>query len=324
MRNKILLVCGLFIAALQAFPLHAQPYPNKPVRLIAPFPPGGTVDFFGRLVSEGMAPLTGQPFVLENRPGAGGNLGADAVAKAAPDGYTLALVAAGNIVINPFLYRSMPFDPLNDLIPVFNIADAPQLLAVPGTLAVRNLQEFIALAKSKPGAVNYASAGAGTTTHLAMDMLGRMAGVEMQHIPYKGVGQAMADLVTGRVQALSVGYGPLQSQLRSGVLRAIVAAAPKRLAAAPDVPTSREAGLPGFEMTTWFGVLAPKGTSPAIVNYLNSNLQKVFDDANTKKRLLESGMEPGGGSEDSFAKLIRTDYRKWETVVKASGVKLEE
>lgn len=323
MHKRLFSLASLIFAALP-LPLHAQSYPNKPIRLIAPFPPGGTVDFFGRLVSEGMGPLTGQPVVLENRPGAGGNLGTDAVAKASPDGYTLALVASGNIVINPFLYRSMPFDALNDLVPVFNIADAPQLLVIPGSLPVKNLQEFLTFARSKPGAVNYASAGAGTTTHLAMDMLGRMAKVEMQHVPYKGVGQAMADLVTGRVQALSVGYGPLQSQLKSGALRAIVAAAPKRLAAAPDVPTSREAGLPGFEMTTWFGVLAPKGTSPAIVSYLNTNLQKVFDDANTKKRLLDSGMEPAGGSAESFATLIRADYRKWEAVVKASGAKIDE
>lgn len=323
MPKHLALLASLIIAALPVS-LQAQSYPTKPIRLIAPFPPGGTVDFFGRLVSEGLGPLTGQPVVLENRPGAGGNLGTDAVAKAAPDGHTLALVASGNIVINPFLYRSMPFDALNDLVPVYNIADAPQLLAVPSSLPVKTLQEFLAFAKSKPGAVNYASAGAGTTTHLAMDMLGRMAKVDMQHVPYKGVGQAMADLLTGRVQALSVGYGPLQSNLKSGALRAIVAAAPKRLAAAPDVPTSREAGLPGFEMTTWFGVLAPKGTSPAIVNYLNTNLQKVFDDANTRKRLLDSGMEPGGGSADAFAKLIRADYSKWEAVVKASGAKLDE
>lgn len=323
MPKKLALLASLIIAALPVS-LQAQSYPTKPIRLIAPFPPGGTVDFFGRLVSEGLGPLTGQPVVLENRPGAGGNLGTDAVAKAAPDGHTLALVASGNIVINPFLYRSMPFDALNDLVPVYNIADAPQLLAVPSSLPVKTLQEFLAFAKSKPGAVNYASAGAGTTTHLAMDMLGRMAKVDMQHVPYKGVGQAMADLLTGRVQALSVGYGPLQSNLKSGALRAIVAAAPKRLAAAPDVPTSREAGLPGFEMTTWFGVLAPRGTSPAIVNYLNTNLQKVFDDANTRKRLLDSGMEPGGGSADAFAKLIRADYSKWEAVVKASGAKLDE
>jgi len=215
MSKRFVLLASLIIAALP-LSLQAQSYPNKPIRLIAPFPPGGTVDFFGRLISEGMGPLTGQTVVLENRPGAGGNLGADVVAKSAPDGYTLALVASGNIVINPFLYRSMPFDPLNDLIPVFNIADAPQLLVVPAALPARNLQEFLALARTKPGAINYASAGAGTTTHLAMDMLGRMAKVEMQHIPYKGVGQAMADLVTGRVQALSVGSGPLQKKLKSG------------------------------------------------------------------------------------------------------------
>jgi tripartite-type tricarboxylate transporter receptor subunit TctC len=266
----------------------------------------------------------GQQIVVENRPGAGGNLGTDLVAKAAPDGYTLGLVAAGNLVINPFLYRSMPFDPISDLVPVFNIGDAPQLLVVTGTLPALNLRDFVAYAKTQPSALPYASAGVGTTTHLAMDHFARLAGIELQHIAYKGVGQAMADLLAGRVQAMSVGLGPVRAHLKSGSLRALAAAAPKRLAAIPEVPTSAEAGLPGYEMTTWFGVVAPKGTSPAVVTYLNRHLQSALDDPKTQQRLLESGMEPAGGDAQSFGQLIRSDYRKWEPVVKASGARLDD
>jgi tripartite-type tricarboxylate transporter receptor subunit TctC len=313
----------LLLALLSsAFALHAQPYPGRPIRLIAPFPPGGSVDFLGRLVSEGLSPRVGQQIVVENRPGAGGNLGTDLVAKAAPDGYTLGLVASGNLVINPFLYRSMPFDPLGDLVPVFNIGDAPQLLVVTGALPAQSLREFVAYAKTRP--LNYASAGAGTTTHLAMDHLARLAGIELQHVPYKGVGQALTDLLAGRVEALSVGLGPVRAHLRSGALRALAAAAPKRLAAIPDVPTSAEAGLPGYEMTTWFGLVAPKGTSPEVVSYLNRHLQNVLDDPKTKQRLVESGIEPAGGDAQAFGALIRSDYRKWEPVVKASGARLDD
>jgi tripartite-type tricarboxylate transporter receptor subunit TctC len=319
-RRFFLLLALLSFAAL----VQAQPYPSKPIRLIAPFPPGGTVDFLGRVVSEGLPPLVGQQIVVENRPGAGGNLGTDLVAKAAPDGYTLGLVAAGNLVINPFLYRSMPFDPMNDLVPVFNIGDAPQLLVVTGTLPAQNLREFVAYAKTQPAPLPYASAGVGTTTHLAMDHFARLAGIELQHVAYKGVGQAPSDLLAGRVQALSVGLGPVRAHLKSGALRALAAAAPKRLAAIPEVPTSAEAGLPGYEMTTWFGVVAPKGTSPAVVSYLNRHLQTVLDDPKTMQRLVDSGLEPAGGDAQSFAALIRSDYRKWEPVVKASGAKLDE
>jgi tripartite-type tricarboxylate transporter receptor subunit TctC len=316
-RRALLLAAWLCFA----FAAHAQ-YPAKPIRLISPFPPGGTVDFLGRLVSQGLPPLIGQQVVVENRPGAGGNLGTDLVAKAPPDGYTLGLVASGNLVINPFLYRSMPFDPLNDLVPVFNLGDAPQLLVVPAALPAQNLREFIAYAKARP--LHYASAGAGTTTHLAMDHLARVSGVELQHVPYKGVGQALADLLAARVEALSVGLGPVRAHLKSGALRALAVAGPKRLAAMPDVPTSAEAGLPGYDMTTWFGIVAPKGTSPQIVSALNRQLQRVLDDPKTRQRLLDSGVEPIGGDAQSFGALIRADYRKWEPVVKASGARLDE
>lgn len=319
MRRIALLVALLSVTAC----LHAQSYPAKPIRLVAPFPPGGIVDFLGRVVSEGLPALAGQQVIIENRPGAGGNLGTDLVAKAAPDGYTLGLVAAGNLVINPFLYRSMPFDPLNDVVPVFNLGAAPQLLVVTGSLPPQTLREFIAYAKARPP-VPYASAGVGTTTHLAMDHFARLAGLDLQHIAYKGVGQALPDLLAGRVQALSVGLGPVRAHLKSGALRALAAASPRRLAALPDVPTSAEAGLPGYEMATWFGVIAPRGTPAPVVASLNRYLQQVLDDPKTRQRLLDSGIEPAGGDAASFGALIRADYRQWEPVVKASGARVEE
>jgi len=285
--------------------------------------PGGITDYLARMSAEGLADRLGQPVVVENRAGATGNLAIEHVAKSPPDGYTLLLVAGGNVVITPFLYSSLPFDPLNDIVPVFNVAGAPQLLVVPGSLRVKDLLEFIALARANPGKMNYASAGPGSTTHLAADHFARLAGVQLVHIPYKGVGPALVDLVAGRVQMLSVGLGPVQAHLASGALKALTAASKTRLAAAPEVPTSAEAGLPGYEMTTWFGLFAPKGTSPEIVRLINSKMQAVIDDPKAKKRMLDSGIEPIGGSAEAFAERVRSDYRMWEQVVKASGVKLD-
>ncbi len=207
--------------------------------------------------------------------------------------------------------------------PVFNVAGAPQLLIGPGPLPVKDLRDFIALAKANPGKMNYASAGPGSTTHLAADHFARLAGVQMGHVPYKGTGPALTDLVAGRVQMLSVGLSPVQAHLKSGALKALAAASKTRLAALPDVPTSAEAGLPGYEMTTWFGIFAPKGTGPETVRLLNARMQAVIDDPKTRQRLFESGIEPIGGSVEAFAELVRSDYRAWERVVRASGVKLD-
>ncbi len=285
--------------------------------------PGGITDYLARMSAEGLAAQLGGQVVVENKPGATGNLAIEYVAKSPPDGYTLLLVAGGNVVITPFLYGSLPFDPLSDIVPVFNVAGAPQLLVVPGSLPARDLREFIALAKANPGKMNYASAGAGSTTHLAADHFARLAGVELVHVPYKGVGPALVDLVARRVQMLSVGYGPVQAHLKSGALKALAAASKTRLAAAPDVPTSAEAGLPGYEMTTWFGLFAPKGTGSGMVRLINSKMQTVIEDPKAKKRMLDSGIEPIGGPEQAFADRVRSDYRAWEQVVKASGVKLD-
>ena len=328
LRLAALLAAALFSgAALAQSQAHStgsgQAYPSRTIRLVAGTAPGGITDYLARMSAEGLAGQLGAQVVVENKPGATGNLAIEYLAKSPPDGYTLLLVAGGNVVITPFLYGSLAFDPLNDIVPVFNVAGAPQLLVVPGSLAVKDLREFIVLARANPGKMNYASAGAGSTTQLAADHFARLAGVELVHVPYKGVGPALVDLVAGRVQMLSVGLGPVQAHLHSGALKALAAASKTRVAAAPDVPTSAEAGLPGYEMTTWFGIFAPKGTSPEIVRLLNAKMQAVIDDPKAKKRMLDSGIEPIGGPEQGFAERVRADHRMWEQVVKASGVKLD-
>ena len=319
-RLTTLLVGALILGAALA---QSPGYPARTIRLVAGTAPGGITDYLARLSAEGLAVQLGAQVVVENKAGATGNLAIEHVAKSAPDGYTLLLVAGGNVVITPFLYGSLPFDPLRDIVPVFNVAGAPQLLVVPGTLPVNDLREFIALAKANPGKMNYASAGPGSTTHLAADHFARLAGVQLVHVPYKGTGPALTDLVAGRVQMLSVGLAPVQAHLKSGALKALAAAAKTRLAALPEVPTSAEAGLPGWEMTTWFGIFAPKGTSPGIVRLVNSKMQAVIDDPKARQRLLESGLSPVGGSVEAFAELVRSDTRAWERVVRASGVKLD-
>jgi tripartite-type tricarboxylate transporter receptor subunit TctC len=319
-RLVALIACALAWGTAAA---QAPPYPARTIRLVAGTAPGGITDTLARLSAEGLSAKLGRLVVVENKAGATGNLAIEHVAKSPPDGATLLLVAGGNVVITPFLYGSLPFDPLNDIVPVFNIAGAPQLLVVPGTLPVKDLADFIALARANPGKLNYASAGPGSTTHLAADHFARLAGVQLVHVPYRGAGPALTDLIAGRVQMLSVGLAPVQAHLRSGALRALAAASKTRLAAAPDVPTSAEAGLPGWEMTTWFGIFAPKGTSPGVVDALNAAMQSVIDDPKTRGRMIDSGLEPIGGPAGIFAERVRSDYRTWERVVKAAGVKLD-
>lgn len=325
-RAPVRLAAALALAipfATEGLAQQSPALPAKPIRIVAATSAGGITDFLARLVAERLAPLVGQPVVVENRAGATGNLAIDFVAKSPADGATLLVVAGGNIVIAPFLYRSLPVDPVNDLAPVFNIAEAPQLLVVPGSLPVKDLRELIALAKSKPGTINYASAGIGSTTHLAADHFARLAGIRLVHVPYKGTGPALGDLIAGRVHMLSVGLEPVRSHLRTGALKALAVGSNKRLAAVPDIPTSAEAGLPGWEMTTWFGTFAPAGTAQRVVDALNAKLQAVIDDPKVRQRLVDSGIDPLGGPAREFAERVRSDYRAWGEIVKASGVKLD-
>lgn len=297
-------------------------YPARPLRLVAATSPGGATDLLARMASAALAPALGQNVVVDNRPGATGNVAMDLVSKAPPDGHTLLMISGGNIVIAPYLYR-LPFDPINDLVPVFNMAEAPHLLVVPGSLAVRDLREFIAYAKANPGKVNYASAGSGSTPHLSADRFARVAGLQLTHIPYKGVGPALPDLIAGRVQLMMVTLGSARPHLPSGALKPLAVSSPRRLAGIPEVPTSAEAGLPDWQMTTWFGVFAPRGTGARLVNFVNAKLQEVIDDPKGRQRLFDFGCEPVGGSAKSFAELVRSDYRLWGGLVRDAGVKLE-
>ena len=297
-------------------------YPVRPLRLVAGTSPGGVTDLLARMASSTLAPSLGQNVVVDNRPGATGNVAIELVAKSQPDGYTLLIISGGNIVIAPYLYR-LPFDPIHDLVPVFNMAEAPHLLVVPGSLGVKDLREFVAYAKANPGKINYASAGSGSTPHLSADRFARVAGLQLTHIPYKGVGPALPDLIAGRVQLMMVTLGSARPHLPGGALKPLAVSSPRRLAGIPEVPTAAEAGVPDWQMTTWFGVFVPRGTGAGVVNFLNAKLQEVIDDPKGRQRLMDFGCEPVGGSAQSFAELVRADYRLWGRLVKEAGVKLE-
>ena len=304
-------------------PATAPPgYPARPIRLVVATSPGGVTDLLGRMVAPALATLLGQNVVVDNRPGATGNVAMDLVAKSQPDSYTLLIISGGNVVIAPYLYR-LPLDPIDDLLPVFNVAEAPHLLVVPGSLPVRDLREFIAYSKANPGRVNYASAGSGSTPHLSADRFARVAGLQLVHVPYKGVGPALPDLIAGRVHLMMVTLGSARPHLPSGALKPLAVSSKRRLAGLPDVPTSAEAGLPDWQMTTWFGVFVPRGTNAKLVNYLNASLQEAIDDPRGRQRLHEFGCEPVGGPAQSFAAQVRSDYQLWGQRVREAGIKLE-
>jgi tripartite-type tricarboxylate transporter receptor subunit TctC len=298
-------------------------YPSRPIRMVVDTSPGGLTDILGRMAAEGLSRELGRQVVVENKAGASGNVAIEYVIKAPPDGYTLMICAGGNLVIKPFLEHSLSFDPLVDLVPVFNVAEAPHILVVPATLPVASLAEFIAYAKANPGKVYYGSAGTGSPPHLAADQFGRLAGVKLVHVPYKGVGPALPDLIAGRLQVMSMSYGSARPYLKSGQLKALATGSKRRLAGLPDVPTSSEAGLPGWEMSAWFGIFAPRDTSAEIVRLLNGKLQAVIEEPKAMQRLLEIGAEPIGGPAPVFAERVRADYRHWGQVVRESGIKLE-
>ena len=298
-------------------------YPSRAIRMVVDTSPGGLTDILGRMAAEGLARELGRQVVVENKAGASGNVAIEFVVKSPPDGYTLMICAGGNVVIKPFLEHSLAFDPLADLVPVFNVAEAPHILVVPGTLPVKDLSDFISYAKANPGKVYYGSAGTGSPPHLAVAQFAHLADLRLVHVPYKGVGPAIPDLVAGRLQLMSMSYGSARPYLKSGALKALAAGSKRRLAGLPEVPTSAEAGLPAWEMSAWFGIFAPKDTSSEIVRVLNAKLQNVMDDPSTKQRLLDLGAEPLGGPAPLFAERVRADYRLWGQVVRDSGIKLE-
>jgi tripartite-type tricarboxylate transporter receptor subunit TctC len=302
----------------------AQDYPgSKPIRLVVPFPAGGGTDIFARVIGNKLTETLKWVIIVDNKPGAGGNIGIDAVAKAPPDGYTIGLGQTSNLAINPTLYAKLPYDPLKDLVPIVLVADAPLVLVVPASSPYKTLGELIAAAKTKPGDISFGSPGNGTVAHLTGELLQTAAGIKFQHIPYKGSAQAMTDLMGGQVQVYMSSVPTALSQIKAGKLRPLAVSSTKRVATLPDVPTIAEAGYKGFDANTWFGLVAPKGTPTAIVDKINAEVNKVLSSSDVKEKFAAEGGGPMGGSSQEFAALLKADHAKWGKVVKDSGAKVD-
>jgi tripartite-type tricarboxylate transporter receptor subunit TctC len=311
---------GLVLA--QGFVRAQEAYPARPIRFILPFPPGGGTDILGRIISERLSASLGQPVVIENRGGAGGNVGAEAAAKSAPDGYTIVLVAP-SLAISPSLYSKLNYDPVKDFAPVSLVATVPNVMITHPSVPARTLAEFIALAKTKPGRMNFGSGGNGTSNHLAGELFNIVAGVKLVHVPYKGVNLAMNDVLSGEVQLVVIGVPAASPHIKAGKLRALALIAPRRSPAIPEVPTVAEAGLPGFEVTTWYGVLAPAGTPRPIVTRLNAELVRIMHAPELKERLAALATDPATGTPEEFADYIKREIEKWGEVVRQAGLKAD-
>jgi len=313
----------VILAAAAAWPttVSAQDYPTKPIRLLIPTAAGGLMDVAARIAADYLGKAMGQRLVIENRPGSGGNLGVEAVVKAEPDGYTLGLIQIGNVAINPYVYLDMPFDPLTDVVPVAPVTSSAILVVEGAGVPANDLKEFIALAKKEPGKLAYGSAGPGTAPHLAGEMFKSMAGVDILHVPYRGAGPAVNDTIGGHVQLTFVGWGAVRGPVEAGRLKVLAVAQPKRIAAAPQFPTSAEAGLPGYEFVTWFGVVAPKGTPRPIIDKLVKNIHAMQDDPDVIRTLGESGLEPLKETPEEFGARMRRDHDRFRDIVKAAGLK---
>ena len=313
---------GLVLSLLFSVSLGAQDnWPSKPIRMILPFPPGGGTDILGRLIADRLSASLGQPVVTENRGGAGGNVGAEAAARSAPDGYTIVLVAP-SLAISPTLYSKLNYDPVKDLAPISLVATVPNVMVTQPSLP-GDLKEFIALVKAKPGALNFGSGGAGTSNHLAGELFNLVAGTKLVHIPYKGVNLAMQDVLSGNVHLVFIGIPAAAPHIKAGKLRALALVAPHRSAALPEVPTVAEAGLPDFEVTTWYGILAPAGTPRSIISRLNGELLKIMHAPELKERLTATGTEPLTSTPDEFAAYIQKEIAKWGDVIRKAGVKAD-
>ncbi len=303
-------------------PALAQNYPAKPVRVIAPFPPSGGTDLFARAIAQKLGAVFGQQVVVDNRSGAGGMIGSDMVARAAPDGYTLLVTSSSTLSIAPHLARKPLYDPLRDFAPVIIIASAPNLLVVHPSLPVRTVRALIDLAKARPGAINYASNGSGTLSHLTGELFKLQTGTNLVHIPYKGGPPALIDLVAGQVSVLFTAIPTALTQVRAGRLRAVAVTGLKRVDAVKELPTVAET-LPGFESSQWWSMLAPPGTPPEIVDKLNAEVARMLVDADVKARFANEGADAIGGSPRDFAAYLKADYEKWSRVVKEAGIRPE-
>jgi tripartite-type tricarboxylate transporter receptor subunit TctC len=309
--------------AVCTMPVSAQEYPVKPVRFVIAFSPGGPSDILTRLVGSKLAEGLGQTFIFDNRAGAGGNLAGEIVAKAPPDGYTLLMGNNSILATNASLYKNMSFDPVKELAPVALLASQPNILVVHPSLPVRNVKDLIALAKAKPGAMNFSSAGSGTTQHLSGELFKLKSGINVVHVPYKGSAPSLTALLGGEVEMTFANIPAISSHVKSGRLRPLASTGLKRAAQMPNVPTMKESGVSGVEVVVWYGVLAPAQTPREIVNTLSAAITKATHSAEMRQRLLDQGAEPVGNTPEEFAKILREEVRRWAEVVKVSGAKAD-
>lgn len=314
----IAMLCG--IAVLDArIAAAAETYPNRPTRMIVAFPPGGPTDLVGRIVAQGLSESMGQQVVVDNRPGAGGAVAGSLMARAAPDGYTIFTGANGEVAIAPNLYARMQWDPAADIVPVSRVGVSQLLLVVHPSFAAKSVNELIAMAKAKPGGINFASSGLGSTAHLSSELLKALAGIDIVHIPYKGAGPALTDLMAGQVHMLISGFSSAYPHARSGKLRALAVTGAKRVAAAPDLPTLGET-VPGYEVTSWYGIFVPAKTSKPVVNRLHRELQVLLKRPDIVERMVSMGIEPEGNTPAEFAAQLREETARWGRVIKLAGV----
>ena len=302
--------------------VHAQKFPDRPIRFIVPFPPGGGNDILARAIGPKLSESLGQPVVIDNRAGAGGNMGTELAAKAAPDGSTI-VIASNQVTINPWLYSKLPFDIEKDLVPVAQVATVPMVLVVHPSVPANNVREFIALAKASPGKFNHATPGNGTPQHIAFEVFNHAAGINVTHVPYKGTGPALADLMGGQVQAALGTMASVEPYVKAGKLRALGVTTPRRSQAMPTVPTIDEAGLPGFEVPLWYSILAPANTPRDVVARLSSDIAKVLQSPEIRERLTGQGFEVNYLNAEQMADLMKRDTARWQKSIKDIGLKLD-
>lgn len=301
----------------------AQAFPSKPVKLVIPFPPGGSLDNVGRLIAQKLSEAWGQQVVIENKPGAGGNIGADAVAKSPPDGYTVVMGALSTHAVNPSLYRTMPYDAAKDFAPISNVAITPNVLIVSVKSPIHTLPELIAYAKANPGKVNFGSGSNGSAGHLAGELFKIDTGTDVMHIPYKGGAPALQALLAGDTQFMFDNLANAMAQVKGGTVRPIAVTTAQRSKLAPDLPTMAEAGMPGFDISTWFGLLAPAGTPPEVIAKWNADVVKVLNSPEVREKMLAQGAEPSPTTPAEFAAFIAKERDKYAKIVKASGAKVD-
>lgn len=322
-RNLLRQAAALCMAATSAAAIAQAAYPNKPVRIIVPYPAGGTTDIIARIAANQLTERLKQSFIVENKAGASGAIGSQAVAQAAPDGYTLVMATASSHGINSALQKSLPYDAVKDFAPITVVANTPNIIVANPSVPVKSLQELIALAKAQPGKINFGSTSAGGSPHMSAELLKMMAGIDMTHVPYKGAAPMLTDLIGGQVQ---IGFDNLPSTIgfvKSGKVRPLAVTTAKRWPGAPDIPTVAESGVPGYEVSGWFGLLAPAGTPKDVLNKIQSTIADAVKSLEVAKQLNDLGAEPVANKPEVFAQEIKDDVEKWRKVVKTTGVKLD-